>query len=461
MMSAPFPPEGTRVYSVGELTREVKGVLESDFAAVWVEGEVSNLSRPSSGHVYLSLKDEEAPMPAVVYRGVALRLRFDLRDGMRVIARGRLSVYPPQGKYQLSVEEIQPRGIGPLELAFRQLKEKLSLAGYFEPGRKKKLPAIPRRVALLASATGSAVRDVLETLARRWPAADVLVCPVRVQGEGAALEIATTIGLLNTFGSKGGRLPVDVAVIARGGGSLEDLWAFNEEIVAHAIHRSRIPIVTGIGHEDDVTIADMVADQRALTPTEAGMRVVPDREEMAQAVAGHAARMRSLLVRSVQLARARLEKLAQRPCLRRPGDRCAGLARRVAEMGARLRRALAARLAQARQRLDKATQRPCLRRPLDRVDSLAHRLEELRSRLGRSSASRLARARQALEALAGQLEGLSPLAVLARGYSVTLRDDGRNVVRRADELMKGDRIITRLGTGMARSVVEKVEGERR
>src|SRR5947209_10179725 len=202
-MATPFPPADVKVLSVGELTRIIKGTLEGTFSSVWVEGEVSNLARPSSGHVYLTLKDDEAPLKAVVYRGVALRMRFDLRDGMRVIARGRLILYTPRGEYQLQVEEVQPKGIGPLELAFRQLKEKLSLKGYFEPGRKKKLPRNPRPVAVVTSPTGSAVRDVLEILSRRWPAAEAVVCPVRVQGEGAALEISAALGLLNRVGGPG------------------------------------------------------------------------------------------------------------------------------------------------------------------------------------------------------------------------------------------------------------------
>src|SRR5438552_4734079 len=196
-MSASFPPAGVKVLTVGELTRSVQALVEDAHPSVWVEGEVSNLARPASGHVYFTLKDEEAPLKTAFYRGFALRVRFDLRDGMKVIARGKLSVFAQRGEYQLLVEEVQPKGIGPLELAFRQLKEKLSVRGYFDPRRKRPLPRFPRRVALVTSGTGSAVRDMLEILGRRWPAAEVWVCPVRVQGEGAASEIAAALGLLN------------------------------------------------------------------------------------------------------------------------------------------------------------------------------------------------------------------------------------------------------------------------
>ena len=274
-MAVAFPPPGVPVFSIGELTRAIKGELEETFSSVWVEGEVSNLSRPSAyGHQYMTLKDDEAPLKAVLYRAIALRMKYDLSDGMRVIARGRLTLYMPRGEYQLLIEEIQPKGIGPLELAFRQLKEKLSLQGYFDPKRKRKLPRIPRRLALVTSRSGSAVRDMLEILSRRWPAAEVWLAPVRVQGEGAAAEVAEALDKLNRLADGGASL--DVVVLGRGGGSLEDLWTFNEECVAQAIFQSRIPVVTGIGHEDDLTIADMVADVRALTPSEAAEKVVPD-----------------------------------------------------------------------------------------------------------------------------------------------------------------------------------------
>ena len=220
---------------------------------------MSNLARPSSGHLYLTLKDEDAPIKAVIYRGVALRMRFDLADGMRVIVRGRLTVYLPRGEYQLQVEEVQPKGIGPLELAFRQLKEKLFTRGFFDPDRKKKLPRIRRRIVLVTSPTGSAVRDMLEILSRRWPAAEVWVCPVKVQGDGAAQDIADAVRRLNRLHDSGA-VAIDVLIVGRGGGSLEDLWAFNEEPVAQAIFASRIPVVSGVGHEDDLTIADLVAD---------------------------------------------------------------------------------------------------------------------------------------------------------------------------------------------------------
>jgi exodeoxyribonuclease VII large subunit len=410
-MSALFPPEGVKVFSVGELTRALRGMIEEAHSDVWVEGEVSNLARPGSGHVYLTLKDEEAPLRAVVYRGVALRMRFDLRDGMRVIARGRLTVYAPRGEYQLLVEEVQPKGVGPLELAFRQLKEELFVRGYFDPARKKPLPRFPRRVALVTSPTGSAVRDVLEILARRWPPLEVWVCPVRVQGEGAAREVAAAIALLNHVAGPGTPEPADALVLARGGGSLEDLWAFNEECVAEAIFASRIPVVSGVGHEDDLTIADLVADVRALTPSESAERVAPDSGEVLGALDDLRARLRMLLAHSVEGARARLGQLAARPCLRRPLERLREAERRVDELGERLRRA-------ARQGVRGARER--------------------------------------LEAGGARLEDLSPLKVLSRGYSLTRRLEDGSVVRHAGQVARGDWVVTELADGRLVSRVESV-----
>jgi exodeoxyribonuclease VII large subunit len=411
-MSTAFPPPDVKVLGVGELTRTVKQLLEEGIGTVWVEGEVSNLSRPSSGHLYLTLKDEEAPLRSVIYRGVALRMRFDLRDGLRVVVRGRLTVYTPRGEYQLQIEEVQPKGIGPLELAYRQLKEKLSARGYFDPRRKKPLPRLPRRLALIASASGSAIRDMLETLGRRWPTVEVWVCPVRVQGEGAAQEVAAALGLLNRLGGPAGPSPIDAVLIGRGGGSLEDLWAFNEEAVADAIYASRIPVVTGIGHEDDLTIADLVADKRALTPTDAAATVVPERAKVLDWLDELDGRLRGLLRRNLDAAGARLADLAGRRCFRQP---------------------------------------------LERVRDEERRLDDGAERLERAMRLRLERARGRLEASAAQLESLSPLNVLARGYSLTQREADGSLVREPLQVRPGDGLVTRLRNGRIVSRVEALE----
>jgi exodeoxyribonuclease VII large subunit len=411
-MPPPFPPPGVKVVGIGELTRTIKGVLEEAYATVWVEGEVSNLSRPSTyGHQYLTLKDDEAPLKAVLYRAIALRMKFDLRDGMRVIARGRLTVYMPRGEYQLLIEEIQPKGIGPLELAFRQLKEKLSLKGYFEPKRKRKLPRVPRRIVLVTSPSGSAVRDMLEILSRRWPAAEVWICPVHVQGEGAAAEVAEAIGALNRLAAGG--TAIEVLIVGRGGGSLEDLWTFNEECVAQAIFDSHIPVVTGIGHEDDLTIADMVADLRALTPSEAAEKVVPDRVAVLEWLGGLEMRFRTDLRRRLEAASSRLEELARRPCFRRP---------------------------------------------LERIREEEHQLDDWHERLQRAVRRRVEQLHQQLQARAERLESLSPLNVLARGYSLTRKEDDTLMLHDAGQVRPGQRIVTRLQHGQITSRVEETSG---
>ncbi|HEY7153870.1 MAG TPA: exodeoxyribonuclease VII large subunit [Gemmataceae bacterium] len=411
-MPAPFPPPGVKVLTIGELTRAIKGMLEETHANVWVEGEVSNLSRPSSyGHQYLTLKDDEAPLKAVLYRAIALRMRFDLRDGMRVIIRGRLTLYMPRGEYQLLIEEIQPKGIGPLELAFRQLKEKLSLKGYFDPKRKRKPPRIPRRIVLVTSPSGSAVRDMLEILSRRWPAADVWICPVHVQGEGAAAEVAEAIGALNRIAANG--RTIDVLVVGRGGGSLEDLWTFNEECVARAIFHSRIPVVTGIGHEDDLTIADMVADLRALTPSEAAEKIVPDRAAVLDWLTGLESRFRTDLRRRLETAKSSLVELARRPCFRRP---------------------------------------------LERLRQEEERLDDWSERLQRAMQRRVEQLHEQLKGRAARLESLSPLNVLARGYSLTRKEDMAAMLHNAEQVQAGERIVTRLQHGEIISRVEETRG---
>jgi exodeoxyribonuclease VII large subunit len=390
------------VLTVGEITRQIKGVVEGAFPNVWVSGEVSNLSRPQSGHVYLTLKDSEATLKAVMYRGIALRVKFELRDGLEVVARGRLSLYAPQGQYQLAIEELQPRGIGALELAFQQLKEKLHGKGYFDRSRKKPLPRFPRRVVLVTSPTGAAVRDMVEILGRRWPSVEVWVCPVPVQGDGAGLKIAEAIGRLNRIRG------IDVLIVGRGGGSLEDLWAFNEECVAQAIFVSRIPVVSAVGHETDTTIADFVADVRAATPSEAAERVVPSREEEIDRLLGLGTALRSLLFQQVQRGRQRLDDLCQRRALRRPLETLRDKERKLDEMGERLRRALKQRLVLAEQKI---------------------------------------------KAVAGRLEALSPLNVLSRGYSLTRTAD-RTIIHSPNQVRPGDVLETWVEQGRILSRVE-------
>ncbi|MFO0898590.1 MAG: exodeoxyribonuclease VII large subunit [Pirellulales bacterium] len=397
------PPPADQVLSVGQFTEQIKSLLEQCFGSVWISGEISNFSRPQSGHCYLTLKDDEAQLKAVIWRSSAVRIPFDLHDGLEVLCRGRIDLYPPRGTYQLVVDQVVPRGLGALELALRQLREKLAREGLFDPARKRPLPRFPRRVAFVTSPTGAAVRDFLEVLARRWPGTSVLVVPTRVQGEGAAQEIAQAIAAANQL-----RPPVDVLVVGRGGGSLEDLWEFNEEPVVRAIYASRAPVVSAVGHEIDVTLADLVADVRALTPSEAAELITPSVDELQAALAACRRRLERGLLGRLEFSRARLAGLAARPALRRPWDR---------------------------------------------LRQVSQRLDELAVRAARAVRRGTVLKRHTLSAWAGKLESLSPIAVLGRGYSLTTTSDGQ-LVRSLRQVALGQLLLTRLADGELQSRVE-------
>jgi exodeoxyribonuclease VII large subunit len=392
-----------QVLTVSQLTSRIKGSLEAEFPGVWVAGEISNFSRPSSGHCYFTLKDDQAQIRAVMWRATAGRLKFDVHDGLEVVCYGALDVYAPRGSYQLVVSKLEPRGIGALELALRKLREKLQAEGLFDLSRKRPLPRFPRRVAFVTSPTGAAVRDFLEVVRRRWRGADILVVPTRVQGDGAAAEIAAAIEYAN-------RLPIsiDVLIVGRGGGSLEDLWCFNEEVVLRAVAASRIPTVSAVGHEIDVTLCDFVADVRALTPSEAAELVVPQFEAVGQLLEEQRRRMHTALWNRATVARRRLGQLAERRMFRRPHDLWRDRSQRV---------------------------------------------DEIWQRAGRAARNRLERERGRIQAVAGKLHSLSPLEVLGRGYSVTERDDGR-LVTDAAALAPGDLVKTRVARGEFTSRVE-------
>jgi exodeoxyribonuclease VII large subunit len=390
--------------SVSQLTAQIKDALEGEFPSVWVTGEISNYSRPQSGHCYFTLKDDQAQIRAVMWRSSAARLKFDVADGIDVICHGHIDVYAPRGSYQLVIDELQPKGMGALELALRKLREKLAAEGLFDPARKRKLPAFPRRLAFVTSPTGAAVRDFLEVLRRRWRGVDVLVIPARVQGDGAAAEIVAGIQMANRLS-----MPPDVLIVGRGGGSLEDLWAFNEEPVVRAIAASKIPTVSAVGHEIDVTLADLAADVRALTPSEAAERVVPAAEEISARVRGYQQRLRHAAHRRVMLLRARWEGLA--------------------------------------------SQRP-FRRPFDLIHDRSRRLDELTVH-NNAAMRRLLRDRQSRMAmLAGKIASLSPLEVLARGYTITRDQASGDVIRSTKQLRTGQSIVTRFASGEAVSKVE-------
>jgi exodeoxyribonuclease VII large subunit len=378
----PFPaddPLSSGLESVSELTARIKRALRADFSEVAVHGEISNVARPRSGHVYFTLKDEGASIRAVIWKTEARRLTFDLTDGLAVRAFGGLTLYEPRGEYQITISQIEPEGIGALELAFRQRFAKLTAEGLFDPARKRPLPRFPRKILVVTSPTGAAVRDLLQITGRRWKCAEVLIVPSRVQGVGADREVVAALQLANRVREG------DVIVIARGGGSLEDLWTFNEESVVRAVVASRLPVVAAVGHEIDVTLTDLAADRRALTPSEAGEICAPDCREVAL----------------------HLDRLA-----------------------ARLSHAGEYQLENARKQLDRLSDRA--------TRALRQGLLDRRYRMAR---------------LAASLEALSPLGVLARGYSLTFRADDQRLVRAASEVQPGERIRTQLAAGSILSEV--------
>ena len=447
MLRAPVAP---RVLTVSELVLQVRDALEREVGGVWVAGELSNVKRAASGHLYFSLKDNEAQIAAVMFRSAAQTMVFAPTDGTEVLVRGRVSLYPARGALQLYVDAMEPQGLGALQLAFEQLKAKLEAEGLFAPERKRSLPTWPNAVGIVTALTGAVVHDLRTVLRRRWPLARVIVRPVRVQGTGAAQEIAQGIADLNQLGG------IDVLIVGRGGGSLEDLWAFNEEIVARAIATSAVPVVSAVGHEVDFTIADFVADARAPTPTAAAALVVPDRAEVARALARHDDALRRTLARRMALARERV--VALRRGLGDPARRVRDLAQRLDELGVRARRALVRRVAWDRRELTTYAARLTQVGPGPRVQRLRQRVGALVQRAEFAMPVRLERARRTLAELTAKLEVLSPLASLARGYAIARRGDEHGpVVADAAQLAVGDRLALVFAHGKARARVEATE----
>jgi exodeoxyribonuclease VII large subunit len=437
----PAAPE-RHVYSVSELTSGIRTAIEDRFGQIWLEGEISNCKVwNTTGHMYFTLKDEGAQIKAVMFRTQVRYLRFTPEDGLHVVARGRLGVYEPKGEYQIVCEHMEPHGLGALQLAFDQLKKKLAAQGLFDPARKRPLPALPRRIGIVTSLDGAALRDILKVLRRRAPNASVLIRPARVQGEDAAPDIATGIRMI-------ARVPgVDVIIVGRGGGSIEDLWAFNEERVAKAIAASPVPVVSAVGHETDVTIADFVADLRAPTPSAAAEMVVAAKQEFCNRIDRLGARLRAAARADLEKRRNRVHTLSSRRGLASFTTRLAMRGRHVAEVTHQFRAAIRGAIG-ARARAHRG-----LRQRLEQRD-LARRLASIRGRLtvaeGRlSGAARLAqhRADARFRTLAGRLETLSPLAVLGRGYAVCWNGSKTAIVRSAASVAPGDAVQVTLAHG--------------
>jgi exodeoxyribonuclease VII large subunit len=434
-MYEPGASTGRDIYSVTRLNREARMLLESGLGSVWVQAEVSNFSRPGSGHWYFSLKDRDAQLRCAMFRQRNVLSRFTPREGQLVLARGRVSLYEPRGDYQLLVEYLEDAGIGALQRAFEELRARLNAEGLFAAERKRALPAAPLRIGVITSPTGAAIRDILHVLAQRFPAATVLIYPVAVQGAAAAPAIAAALDLAAA------RAECEVLILARGGGSLEDLWAFNDERVARALARCTLPVVAGIGHETDVTIADFVADVRAPTPTAAAQLVVPDRRIWLQRLSLLARRFSVAMLRKLSEVADQVGSRQERLQRAHPGARLGQHAQRLDELELRLRRALEARL----------------RTTGTELAALAVRTSTATERLRTAWGRWISAAQGRVELAARALQAVSPLATLQRGFAIIARAGDGAIIRHSDELSIGEPIEARLADGV---ISARVTGRR-
>ena len=444
--SLPTRPERD-IYSVSRLNREVRVLLERGFGSLWLEAEISNFAKPSSGHWYFSLKDAGAQVRCAMFRQRNMLCAFTPRDGQKVLVRARIGLYEPRGEFQLVVDHMEDSGQGALKRQFEELSARLNQEGLFAAERKRALPGLPRRIGIITSPTGAAVRDILHVLARRFPAAAVLIYPVPVQGAQAAGEIVAALKLAGRRGE------CDVLILARGGGSLEDLWAFNDERLARAIVDSPIPIITGIGHEIDFTIADFAADVRAPTPSAAAELAVPDADEWLNSFVRIGARLQICARRRLAERRERLRWLAGRLAQSGPAARLGAQAQRLDELEQSLVRALRRRLQQHRERLRWLTGRAALVSPSNRLGQQRLRLDNLEQRLQRALRRTLDSRREKLLPLVRTLNAVSPLATLERGYAI-VSIDGGGILRNADDAKPGTLIEARLAQGRLRARVE-------
>ena len=440
-----------RVLTVSELTASVRVLLESKYAEVWIEGEISNARVWKTGHLYFTLKDAGAQLRAVMFRSALRYQRFRPEDGQHVIARGRLSVYEPKGEYQIVCEHLEPQGVGALQLAFEQLRRRLDREGLFDAARKRPLPPLPRKIGVVTSLDGAALRDIINVLSRRHPNVHVIISPTRVQGERAAEEIVRALRLLCAVPG------VDVVIVGRGGGSIEDLWAFNEEPVARAIAGAPMPVISAVGHETDFTISDFVADLRAPTPSAAAELVVAGKDEINARIRNLEQRLRAAARSGVQRRRAAVHALQTRPGLAGWPTRVAVRGRQVGELTYRLAGAARTGAAQRERRFHE------LRLRLEAHD-LGRRIDGIRARLraardGMAAALRdLQQGREArLRVAAGRLDTLSPLGVLARGYAVCWTADRSSIIREAETVAAGEEVYVTLHSGALDCTVKKVE----
>ncbi|MBA2124091.1 exodeoxyribonuclease VII large subunit [bacterium Unc6] len=385
-----------RIYTVGELTREIKDLLQTAYPLIWVDGEVSNLICSSLGHIYFTLKDENAQVKVVIFKTEKNNLKFEIENGLRVIVCGRISVYEKSGQYQIYAQHLEPKGIGALQIAFEKLKEKLRKEGLFEQSRKRQIPFFPRRVGVVTSKDGAAFHDIINIMKRRWTGVEIILRSVKVQGEGAAQEVVSGIEDFNSFKC------VDCIIVGRGGGSLEDLWAFNEECVARAVYHSKIPVISAVGHEVDWTISDFVADLRAPTPSAAAELVMPNKDD---------------------------------------------LENNIFHLRKRLQLTVLGFISSLKEKLKNLSQKRCIREPKFIFDEQKQRIDEFLNRLNLSFKHILQIYNSELAKFAGRLNALSPLSVLERGYSITFDEKSDNIIRDTKDVKKGQVIKTKILKG--------------
>jgi exodeoxyribonuclease VII large subunit len=449
-LATPAQDNERAILSVTQLNRQARQLLETHLSLLWIEGEVSNFSCPSSGHWYFTLKDAGAQVRCAMFKNRNNRVRNTPQQGSQVLVRARVSLYEGRGDYQLIVEHMEDAGVGALQRAYEDLKYRLHMEGLFEHNIKQALPMPPRHLGVITSPTGAAVRDILHVLARRYPSLPVSIFPVPVQGADAAPQIVKALATANRLSEAHSPHACDLLIVSRGGGSLEDLWPFNEESVARAIFASRIPVISAVGHEVDLTIADYVADMRAPTPSAAAEIATPDGEALVQQFAGFEVLLKQALARKLRHSRERLEHLRAR--LQHPGDKLQAQAQQLDNLDIRLNRAMQNQLQQQQARLSNITTRQQALHPQQRLQQLGEKLMQLQARAQRQIQQTLTNKRHDFEQQAALLNSVSPLNTLQRGYSITRNEQGA-VIHKATQLQPGDKLTTRLLEG---EVVSKV-----
>jgi exodeoxyribonuclease VII large subunit len=447
-MDLPFQPP--RIYTISRLTAEIKSLLEGEFDLIWVEGEISNFSAPSSGHFYMSLKDEHAQIRAVMFRPQARYLKFTPEDGMMTIARGRIGVYEPRGEYQIILDYLEPLGVGALAAAFEQVKRKLALEGVFDADQKRPIPFLPQRIAVITSPTGAAIRDFLRIAHRRMPNLDIIIVPARVQGDEAAGDIVEAIELVNRE-----LMDIEVIVLTRGGGSLEDLWPFNREEVAYAIRRSRIPVVSAVGHEVDLTISDLAADLRAPTPSGAAELLLREREVLVRDLTAFSSRLKTAMEGVLARTQDRIQNLSAR--MRDPRRGLADTWLRLDELYGRMLSMARGFIREKTRELQSINERLILNSP---SHAIALRTQETgfhARALAQAISGRLKARKKDVLGFTEKLDSLSPLSILKRGYSITQKLPDMTIIKDSEQVTPGNKIEILLARGTISGLVTKTE----